>query len=243
MSPLTLLTATGCRPQAWALCQSWMDAQDYAGPVRWIVVDDGPHPQPISFRRDHWDIEVVRPEPYWQPGQNTQARNLLAGLDLVPADAHLLIIEDDDHYAPSWLRMASYAMSQAELVGETRSRYYNVSDWRWREHSNTAHASLCATGMRGPAISLFRQLCASQTRHLDMLLWRSYSGSKRRFSSHLVTGIKGLPGRAGIGIGHLPAMRKGTPDPTGARLSAWLGKDAGAYLSLMSAPASRTAPR
>lgn len=237
MSALTLLTATGCRPQAWALCQSWMGAQDYEGPVRWIVVDDGPHPQPISFRRDHWDIEVVRPEPYWQPGQNTQARNLLAGLDLVPVDAHLLIIEDDDHYAPSWLRMADYALTQAELVGETRARYYNVSDWRWREHSNTAHASLCATGMRGPAISLFRDCCTGQHRFIDLTLWRNYPGSKRLFSGHLVTGIKGLPGRAGIGMGHQSSLRGSAPDPAGARLRAWLGDDADMYLSIKAAQA------
>ena len=109
-----------------------MAAQDYPGAVRWIVVDDGPVPQAIEFARPEWELEVVRPEPLWQPGENTQARNLQAGLDQVPDGAPLLIIEDDDHYAPSWLRMADNALGRAELVGETRARYYNVSDWRWR---------------------------------------------------------------------------------------------------------------
>ena len=210
-----------------------MAAQDYDGQVHWIVVDDGPQPQEITFRRDHWELEVVRPQPYWQPGENTQARNLLAGLDQVTDGAPLLIIEDDDHYAPSWLRMADNALGRAELVGETRARYYNVSDWRWREHNNTTHASLCATGLRGPALSFFRSCCVAQYRFIDLTLWRNYSGSKRLFASHLVTGIKGLPGRAGIGMGHRSSLHGSTPDPTRARLRAWLGNDADAYLSLV----------
>src|SRR5690606_8566975 len=76
----TLLSATGARPEAWAICERLMARQDYAGPVRWVIVDDGPEPQPVTFQRDGWVLEVVRPEPYWQPGQNTQARNLAAGL-------------------------------------------------------------------------------------------------------------------------------------------------------------------
>ncbi len=210
-----------------------MAAQDYDGPVHWIVVDDGPQPQESTFRRDRWDIEVVRPQPYWQPGENTQARNLLAGLDQVTDGALLLIIEDDDHYAPSWLRMADNALGRAELVGETRARYYNVNDWRWREHNNAAHASLCATGLRGPALSFFRSCCVAQYRFIDLTLWRNYPGSKHLFSGHLVTGIKGLPGRAGIGMGHRSSLHGSTPDPTRARLRAWLGNDADAYLSLM----------
>ena len=237
MPALTLITPTGGRPLAWALCQRWMAAQDYEGPVHWIIVDDGHQPQPVSFRRDHWELTLVRPQPYWQPGENTQARNLLAGLAQVPDGGRLLIIEDDDHYAPSWLRMANDALGRAELVGETRARYYNVSDWRWLEHNNSAHASLCATGMRGAAIQMFHECCTSQHRFIDMTLWRNYPGSKRLFSGHLVTGIKGLPGRAGIGMGHQASIRGSSLDSSGARLRAWLGSDADSYLSMMTTQA------
>lgn len=98
---LTLLTATGARPHAWAICQRLMHAQRYGGLIRWIIVDDGPEPQPVTFQRVGWRVDIVRPQPCWQPGQNTQARNLLSGLALVPDDdARIAIIEDDDHYAP-----------------------------------------------------------------------------------------------------------------------------------------------
>ena len=48
---LTLLTATGARPEAWAICEQLMARQTYAGPVRWVIVDDGPVAQPVAFQR------------------------------------------------------------------------------------------------------------------------------------------------------------------------------------------------
>ena len=62
---LHLLTATGARPQAWAICERLMAAQDYAGPVTWIIVDDGPEPQPVTFERAGWRLVVIRPAPLW----------------------------------------------------------------------------------------------------------------------------------------------------------------------------------
>lgn len=127
---LTLITATGARPHAFGICQRLMAAQDYEGDVRWIVVDDGEQASPITFERDGWTVEVVRPEPFWQVGQNTQARNMLAGLALISSDDRLVVIEDDDHYKPDWLSVADAALSRAELVGEYLARYYNVSTKR-----------------------------------------------------------------------------------------------------------------
>ena len=48
---LTLLTATGARPEAWAICERLMARQTYAGPVRWIIVDAGPEAQPVTLQR------------------------------------------------------------------------------------------------------------------------------------------------------------------------------------------------
>ncbi len=232
MPSLTLLTPTGGRPQAWALCQRWMAAQDYAGPVRWLIVDDGEAEQPVTFDRDGWRLEIIRPEPRWQPGQNTQARNLLAGLAQVEPDSRLLIIEDDDHYAPDWLSTASAALSAGELIGETRARYYNLTTRYWREHGNEHHASLCATGVAGPALRMLHDCCLLPTRFIDLTLWRNYRGRRQLLSGHRVTGMKGLPGRAGIGIGHAQDFVRGSrPDPQGAVLRGWIGGDAEAYLA------------
>ena len=224
---LTLLTATGARPEAWAICERLMMRQTYTGPVHWIIVDDGPdaHPQPLA--QDHWDVSVLRPHPRWQPGQNTQARNLLAGLSIVPRNARLVIIEDDDHYATDWLETVDHELDKAELVGEFKARYYNVATKRARQ-LNTQHASLCGTAMRGAAIDTFRWACDRHAKFIDLELWRKHR-SRHLFGGHRVVGIKGMPGRGGIGMGHAKDFN-GDPDPNGAILREWIGDDAALYL-------------
>lgn len=228
---LTLLTATGARPEAWAICERLMLRQDYAGPVHWIIVDDGPEPQPVTFQREGWTLQVIRPHPYWQPGQNTQARNLMAGLAVVPAGARLVIIEDDDWYRGDWLYTADRALENAELVGEYRARYYNIPMRRARQLSNTQHASLCSTAMRGAAIDTFRWACQRHAKFIDLELWRKHR-SRYLFGTpggNRVCGIKGLPGRGGIGMGHSKDFA-GTHDPDGRILREWIGDDADLYL-------------
>lgn len=226
---LQLLTATGARPAAWALCERWMRAQDYRGPVRWIVVDDGPEPQPVTFMRPGWTVEVIRPEPFWEPGQNTQTRNLLAGLAVVDDGAGLVIVEDDDWYAPAWLSVAEQKLRQAELIGEVCSRYFNVATRIGRQLTNRNHASLCCTAVRGAAIDALRDSCRAGVKFVDLRLWREFRGRKRLFGTHHVVGIKGLPGRTGIGVGHRETFT-GVADRSGRLLRAWIGEDARVYL-------------
>lgn len=224
---LTLLTATGARPAAWALCERWMARQDYTGPVRWIIVDDGVEPQPVTFRREGWQLILVRPSPHWAPGQNTQARNLLKGLAAVDRKDSLAIIEDDDWYAPDWLTTVDRALSRAELVGEHRARYYNVQQRQGRQLNNTGHASLCSTAMRGGALVAFAEACKARPKFIDLELWRR-PHRRHLFDGHRVVGIKGLPGRGGIGMGHDESF-SGQADHDGALLRSWVGGDAEVY--------------
>ena len=226
---LTLLTATGARPHAWAICERLMRAQDYDGSVRWVIVDDGPEPQPVTFQREGWTLEIVRPQPYWKPGQNTQARNLAAGLAVIPDDARVVVIEDDDWYSPEWLGAVAIAMliSDADLIGESHARYYHVGRRVWRDCGNAEHASLCSTAVRGEALRLLRQIVQRHPKFIDIELWRQFDGLSRLYRTQHCVGIKGLPGRGGIGVGH---RMHGTPDPTGRTLRSWIGDDAALYL-------------
>lgn len=225
---LTLLTATGARPEAWAICEQLMAAQDYAGPVRWVIVDDGEEAQPITFSREGWELVVIRPEPFWQPGQNTQARNLRAGLAVIESHEHVVVIEDDDHVASDWLSFVAMNLAIAELVGEPRARYYNLALRRGRQLKNENHASLCSTAMRGSALSEFRKICARSPKFIDIELWGSVK-SKFLFEGKRVTGIKGMPGRGGIGMGHRDDFT-GQADPNGDLLRSWVGDAARFYL-------------
>lgn len=225
---LTLLTATGGRPSAFALLEKMMLAQTYAGPVRWIIVDDVHPAQPITFEREGWELDVIYPDPLWKPGDNTQARNLLAGLEVVPADAKLVVVEDDDFYSPDWLETVDKWLERAELVGECEARYYNVATKQGRKLHNRNHASLCSTAMRGNAIKTFRAVCKTAVKFIDIELWRQ-TRSRMLFTGSRVTGIKGMPGRGGIGMGHKRDFR-GQHDPDGKLLRAWIGANAGWYL-------------
>lgn len=195
---INIITPTGARHEAWANCQQYMAAQDYPHPVRWIIVDDGPEPQAVTFRRLGWELIVVRPQPLWQPGQNTQARNLLAGLDRVQDGAKLVICEDDDAYAPDWLSKCAEWLSHDDLVGEAPTLYRHVNGTERLMTNKTP--SLCQTAMKGPAIDRFRRVLETHKAAIDCNLWRE--GGKVYPNSGGVIGVKGLPGRPGIGVGH-----------------------------------------
>ena len=226
---LTLLTTTGCRPEAWAICEKLMMRQTYSGAIRWIVVDDGEQPQQITFKRENWLLMVVRPEPYWKPGQNTQARNLRAGLEFVEDHEKLVIIEDDDLYGSEYLQKVSEWLDGAELVGECKARYYNYRTRKYRQLSNMHHASLCSSAMTGRAIDHLRKECRDNIQFIDINLWRNFHGKKQLYSSKMVVGIKGLPGRTGIGMGHKSEFA-GLVDKDGSILRQWAGNNADLYL-------------
>ena len=198
---LTLLTMTGGRPDAWELCKRWMRGQTYAGPVRWIVVDDGPVPQDMKGVRSDWELTLLRPQPYWQLHQNTQRRNILAGLDAFDGDM-LAVIEDDDYYSPGYLDAMVKLLEKGELVGESNALYFNLRTMAGQRCQNGQHASLCQTAMRGAAVAEFRRAALTDTAFIDCRLWRQFKGQKALMPTTLCVGIKGLPGRGGIGAGH-----------------------------------------
>jgi hypothetical protein len=196
---LNLLTPTGARPEAFEKCVEYMKAQTYTGPVRWIIVDDGPEAMDIPRIKD-WQIVHVRPEPLWQPGQNTQARNLKEGLKYV--DGPLIIIEDDDEYAPWWLETCDKWLQFNDLVGEAPSLYRHLNGTE-KCMNNHNHASLCATAMKGEVVQKFERIL-NYKKGIDVQLWRECGQKYGRIYPYQggVVGIKGYPGRPGIGMGH-----------------------------------------
>lgn len=198
---ITALTPTGARPEAFAACCAMMAAQTYPGPVRWVVVDDGPSPLRVP-EIIGWEIVHMRREPYWRPGENTQADNILAGLE--HCGGPLAIIEDDDEYAPWWLWQCGEWLRDADLVGESHSLYRHRVTGGQRDMGNDKHASLCSTALKGGAIEALRRICEAGGKGIDVRLWREFHGSKalHKPEPRGVTGVKGWPGRPGIGMGH-----------------------------------------
>jgi hypothetical protein len=151
---------------------------------------------------------------------------MLAGLAAIEPGAALVCIEDDDWYARDWLAHVAAELRHDELVGETHARYYNVATRVGRQLTNAEHSSLCSTAVRGSALGALRDACRTGARWIDIDLWKR---GGHLFGGHRVVGIKGLPGRGGIGMGHDRAFR-GQADPDGRLLREWIGGDADAYL-------------
>lgn len=232
---LTLITPTGARPAAFALCENYMARQTYTGAVRWIIVDDGAPPARFSVLRDGWARHIIRPDPPWRPGENTQGRNLKAAIgaarslaEIDDEDLQILIIEDDDWYHPAYLEKMAEDLRRADLVGEGDARAYNVRHRRWIQLRNREHASLHSTAMRGAAIDAFEAVLARPALYYDLNLWRAAPTSRRIAPRNFSVGIKGMAGRPGLARGH--GFQEGSPDPSGEKLIEWIGaEDAAAY--------------
>lgn len=190
-----------------------MQRQTYKEDVCWVVVDDA-IPRTTEFVlsdfRKNWTIIHVNPKPAWIPGMNTQGRNIAAGLNALfknynPAGIKaIFIIEDDDYYKPVYLEEMMRYSGQYDLFGETRTIYYNVRFRRYIANANTVHASLFQTAFT-PAVVYDVEKCLTD-KFIDAALWARVRNRYLIVNNILSIGIKGMPGRGGIGAGHKSAM-------------------------------------
>lgn len=206
-----------------ALLGEYLSAQTFDGPATWIVIDDVDPASRIPKVRDGITVEVIRPLWRWKPGDITQAECILVGLLKIPDDAVIFILEDDDIILPPYIETMLKALETADLVGESSARYYNVRTGRYKAIPTPRHSSLASTAVRGRE-ALMRACHGGK--FIDITLWRDFKGRKTLLDTANVIGIKGLPGRQGIGVGHRDNF--GTPDTTGV-LEQWAGDYARNY--------------
>lgn len=227
MTAITIITPTSDRPVAFSLCERWMARQTFAGDIRWIVVDDGTTPVRCTLGQEH-----IRRTPSADRRESFRG-NLLAGLRRVETEL-LAIVEDDDWYHADYLRELVRGLCGRDLYGEGRARYYNVATRRHHIHRNRHHASLCQTGLRRHLLPwLIAQIETQATTAVDLNLWRHAPAPVKYvapLSRHCV-GLKGLPGKSGIGMGHRLSERFPV-DVDGSVLRDWLGNDAEVYFDL-----------
>ncbi len=226
---IALITPTGCRPKQIQLCAKYMRAQDYKGEVMWIIIDDA-KPRTVDFItenfRRNWTIIKVCPQPYWRPGQNTQGRNLREGLNIVkryPSVEAIFIIEDDDYYSPRYLRCMMEKLKGYQLAGERNTIYYNVVSRRWCVNGNVAWSSLFQTAFTPEVIPVMEKYLSGE-KFIDIKLFKDVSKTNLFNDGNMAVGIKGLPGRMGIGAGHRGTMTM-IGDPNLVKLQELLGED------------------
>jgi hypothetical protein len=213
---ITAITPTGDRHLALSLCSLWMRGQTVC-PDQWIVVDDGKE----EYRPPQ--CEYIRREPSPDDPKHTLHVNILTALPYVRGDK-IIIIEDDEYYAPNYIQVMSEKLDKYKLVGIGWAKYYHLPSRGYARHANIAHASFAQTAMRSELLDTLAA-CAKMKNHdyLDVRLWRKFGGNivvgnglpvgwENKINKDvcvfddephpLYVGIKGLPGRKGIGVGH-----------------------------------------
>lgn len=241
---VTLITPTADRPAAVALCAYWVGrmverAVEHQPGLRveWIVSDGGHKPVDLSrMTPAHFDLRYIRAHPHVCAKRNFRF-NLIAALEASRGE-RVLFIEDDDWYHAEYLCGQISWLEEHDIAGEGNARYYNLASRQFRTMNNRSHASLCQTGIRRSLVAgLVRRIRRETSAFVDIHLWRNLAASVRkniRPASKLCVGIKGLPGRPGIGVGHRMTGRR--VDRNGSILRQWVGDaDAGIYERLLEA--------
>lgn len=237
---LTLITPTGDRPLALQNCARWMSRQTYAGDVQWLIVDDGHTDYQFKFERPGWKVTYTRRRGADSPSIGSFVGNLIAAAELADGDK-VLVIEDDDYYHPTHVEDLAGRLDHADAAGHEIQMYYYLPTRRWTKMNNKG-SCLCQTGFRSTLLDTFIKMCrramACGSRGVDAKFWAEIrkKGSTLTWDLYrgdpTVIGLKGYPGRPGLGIGHRPERTRGVGwhhDATGDKLREWLGDDANLF--------------
>lgn len=229
---VTLITPGGGRPEAFKLCESYVARQTYRGELQWIVADDNEQDPVICTMGQEHIFGGLQ----WKPGVNTLRYNLAAALPHVRGD-WVFIWENDDYYKPGYLEVFCDYLKHCDLLGECDVTYYSLKNRAYREMGNFKHASTCQTAFRKSYIPVFEKAVHSGEQFFDIKLWQTARQWKHKnilFSGlDLCVGMKSLPGRDGIGVGH--GNVDFTADRDFIKLKQLIGPtDAKAYIDMVS---------
>ena len=246
---VTALTCTGDRHICIDLMAKWMGHQTRK-PDQWLVIDDGQVPFSPTM-----DCDYVYRSPQKSDPKLTLGVNLEFAIPYIKGDV-ILFCEDDEYYAPNYVEEMSTKIRGHEAVGLCRSKYYHLPTRTYHVHNTLGHASLAQTGIVRDYLPRLKDLLVGDS-FIDLRLWEDVSGqkvvvgSRRSFQREfplnrgrgflfddglncLYVGMKGMPGRKGIGAGHRGV---GLSDPYYDVLKRWIPKDYRVYLDLkLSAP-------
>lgn len=228
---VSVITPTADRQVAFRQCEEWM-ARQTRQPDEWIVADGGSKPVVCSRGQRH-----LLSDPIPRGAQNF-LRNLTLGIEAATGDV-LVFIEDDDWEAPTHLADLCEPFTDPTVLasGDDLQVYYNLPRKLWRTFNNKG-ASLCQTAIRRDAVQLLLQVIATCQQQnsfgVDGKFWAALPKANQVLRrTQTVVGIKGLPGGAGLGIGHRPD-HAWTRDPNYRKLRELVGvEDAAVYEQLM----------
>jgi len=224
---ITLVTPTADQPLGIQFLEKYV-ARQTVQPDQWIIADDGVIPAVTTMGQTH----LVRPRAY--EGARSLHMNFRAMMDQITdhRDDHAIIVmEHDDWYAPNHIERCVNGLQKHALYGSSKLHYFNVEHRVWCVMQNKAPA-LHDTSFRASFIPevyhAIDEAYRRDTKDLDRCIWlRQYRTLNCGFTADVkrsMVGIKGLPGRKGLGIGHFVEQnpRLWRHDPIMAKLSSWI---------------------
>jgi hypothetical protein len=221
---ITGITCTGDRPECMSLLLKWITRQTKQL-SQWIIIDDGKVPLNVSNLPEY--VHYYRREPQITDPSHTLIMNLCKAFTFVFGDA-VLFIEDDEYYSPKYVETMDSFLSNYPIVGICFAKYYFLPTAKWAIIGNHVHASLAQTGIQTSFISEVNEVLEGNP-YLDMRIWAKAKGRGYLFNDGntgcLYLGMKGMPGRKGIGTGHNGLSRYYKPDIQLKNLYQWIGKE------------------
>jgi glycosyltransferase involved in cell wall biosynthesis len=232
----TVITPTGGRPKPFALCCRYLLRQNLL-PVEWIVVDDGAEEAYIPPFPTDIQVKYIRRVRRPDDPKHTLPVQILTAMQEVTTD-YVLIMEDDDWYAPSYTQamLAAFASPKKPwIVGQGETLYYHYPARKYFQNKNKTHASLCQTGFKVSLANQIKQAChvCWKKPFLDLAIW-NIKAPKLVLSGYppLCVGMKGLPGREGTTMGWNEKHPRYKPDKDFSFLRTNIGDDVELYRDL-----------
>ena len=225
---ITAITATGDRTIAFELSKKWM-SQQTVKPTQWIIVDDGK----IPMQNIPKNATYVRRDPQNSDPEHTLILNLKEAFPLVNGDK-IIMWEDDEYYAPKYIETMLKHLDNYEVVGIIHSKYYHLSSGKYFLNPNIKHSSLAQTVFKSSFLSKIYPILKGDP-YLDMRIWKIAENGYLFDDGEddpLYVGMKGLPGRIGVGCGH----KNGNwykEDHEHNILKKWIPKDYVDYMKLI----------
>jgi len=221
-SGVSIITPSGERHEAIKRTHYYIERQTFNGPIQWIICDDSDKHYEINTPSNVVHFTHKKRQ---YPGNKSDSfrSNVVCALKEVLFD-RVLIFEDDDWYHPDYIVIYKNRLLNWQLTGEGPARYYNVQRRTYRVLGNTKRASFCQTGLQASILDKLLVACYKDSAFVDARLWDK---NCRKFvfqdgPPHCI-GVKGMPGRAGIGMGH--RSKSFTTDHEFKTLERWIGKE------------------
>jgi hypothetical protein len=223
---ITLVTTTRNRALCFSLLEKHMARQTLPFST-WLVVNDGAEEYRYTLGQ-----EVISRDPSHDTLPSI-CQNWLAACDWLKdkPPSWICPAEDDDAYDPEYLATLAPLLDEVDLAGVSHDVYWKFPTRKFQRMHNDQHASLAASCWRSTLLPEVERVAKLGSIFLDMILWAEHEGTKKLIPQPLPNGrmlhvgLKGMPGAAGLGIGH-QSPNTGSSDPQFVTLQRWLGSEA-----------------